>query len=169
MEPRYIPTRQRTGWTAEKQRGFIEHLAIHGSVIDAATSVWMTARSAYHLRTRPEGVAFSAAWDMALAQAGGRLLAHAFERALKGGVRRVWKDGELAVEETSPSDRLLMWLITRVGPAPFRTAGTGDLPTVADLQAQFPLLTDALPQEPPLSNRDLMRETPEPPPVSDDL
>jgi hypothetical protein len=170
MDAQLTPTRQGTGWTVAKQRAFIEHLATHGSVVDASVSVWMTARSAYHLRTRPEGAAFSAAWDMALSQAGGRLLAHAFERALKGGVRRVWKDGELAMEETSPSDRILMWLISRIGPAPFRVGTQAGTPTSsADLHLILSTLADALPDSPPLSNMDLMPETPEPPDGSTDL
>ncbi len=163
MEFAPVPSRQRTGWTAEKQRRFIETLAITGSVVDASTAAMMTARSAYVLRTRPEAAAFAAAWDMALQQAGGRLLSHAFERALKGGARRVWKDGELAIEEQNPSDRLLMWLIGRIGPAPFRN-GTADQPlaTAADIEAALAQLADALPDQPPLTNADLI-PTAEPP------
>ncbi|MGL6043577.1 MAG: hypothetical protein ACRC1J_06600 [Sandaracinobacteroides sp.] len=154
-----VPSRQRTGWTAEKQRQFIETLAITGSVVDASTGVMMTARSAYVLRTRPEASAFAAAWDMALQQAGGRLLSHAFERALKGGCRRVWKDGELTIEEQNPSDKLLMWLIARIGPAPFRT-GTAETPlaTTAQIEAELERLTDALPDQPGITNADFHQQ-----------
>ncbi|MFQ3667179.1 MAG: hypothetical protein SNJ79_14305 [Sphingomonadaceae bacterium] len=157
------PSRQQTGWTAEKQRRFIETLAITGSVTDASAAVLMSPRAAYYFRARPEGARFAAAWDMALQQAGGRLLSHAFERALKGGCRRVWKGGELAIEETNPSDRLLMWLIGRIGPAPFRSAGgTAPLPDAAAIAAEVAHFTDELPDAPALANEDLF-ETPEPP------
>ncbi|MFN7177420.1 MAG: hypothetical protein ACK4MX_11105 [Thermaurantiacus sp.] len=155
-----VPTRQRTGWTAEKQRRFVETLAITGSISDASAAVFMTARSAYYLRARPEGARFAAAWDMALQQAGGRLLSHAYERALKGGCRRVWKEGELVIEETNPSDRLLMWLISRVGPAPFRAGNaTAAVPGPEALAAELDALADALPEAPPMLNADLV-ETP---------
>ncbi len=168
MTDRLVPTRQTTGWTADKQRRFIEALAETGCITRAATAVFMTKRSAYGLRARPEGEAFARAWDMALAQAGGRLLTQAFERALEGGVRRVWKKGELAVEETHPSDRLLMWLIGRIGPDPFRNPDQGTpLPTRADLLAELARLEDTLPDDPPLQNADLF-PAPEPPPPWED-
>ncbi len=146
MTQQFTESRQSTGWTARKQRRFIECLAINGSVVDAAAAVGMTARSAYHLRSRPDGEDFRRGWDMALSQAGGHLVAEAFQRALHGGVRRIWKDGELVAEEVRPSDRVLLWLISRIGPAPFRKdAPPLTPPADVRLQRLLPLLRDIPP------------------------
>ena len=45
------PTRkQNAGWTAERQRKFIEHLALTGSVGEACALVGVASSSAYRLR-----------------------------------------------------------------------------------------------------------------------
>lgn len=147
MEFEPVPTRnQSAGWTAERQRKFIETLAATGSVFESACQVMLSPRSAYLLRGRKDAESFARAWDMALEQAGGRLLAHAFDRALRGGHRRVWKDGDLKIAETNPSDKLLMYLIDRIGPAAFRRADrTQKLATQSDLEAQYPHFEDCMP------------------------
>jgi hypothetical protein len=152
----FSPSRQQTGWTVEKQEAFLEALAETGSVSSAAARVNMSPRAAYQLRARPEATAFAEGWDNALTRAGGRLLGIAYERALKGGVRRVWKKGELLIEETAPSDRLLAWILSRVGPVPFG-------PGIPARRMAGPL-HDTLPDAPALSFED-MHETPEPPNV----
>jgi len=148
------------GWTADKQARFIDALAETGSVTSAALGVFMTPRSAYYLRSRPEAEAFATAWDMALQRAGGKLLSVAFQRALEGNVRRIWKDGMLVLEDQQPSDRLLVWLLNRIGPGAFRGA-TADAPlaTQAELDEQRALFTNALPDFPSVTNADLF-ETP---------
>ncbi|MCW4461958.1 hypothetical protein OK349_09590 [Sphingomonas sp. BT-65] len=50
----------------------------------------------------------------------------AYERAIKGGIREMWKDGVVVAEVRQPSDRLLIWLLDRVAPAPVRHAAVGD-------------------------------------------
>lgn len=158
-----VPSRQQTGWTAEKQRLFIETLAATGSVTEAATRVFMTARSAYYLRSRPQAEAFARAWDKALRIAAPRLVSQAFDRALNGNRRRIWKNGDLIVEESIPSDRLLMWLITRMGPAAFPAATPpGSDPETGTLEAEMAQFTDLEPDCPGLSWED-MQETPESP------
>lgn len=47
----------------------------------------------------------------------------AYERAIKGSVREMWKDGELVGEIRQPSDRLLVYLLNRVAPAGVHNAG----------------------------------------------
>lgn len=152
-----VPSRQQTGWTAEKQRLFIQTLAATGSVTEAATRVLMTARSAYYLRSRPQAEAFARAWDKALRIAAPRLVSQAFDRALNGNRRRIWKNGDLIVEESIPSDRLLMWLITRIGPAAFSAS-----PPENDLEADMAQFTDLEPDCPGLGWED-MQATPEAP------
>src|SRR5688572_18921932 len=100
------------GWTAERQRAFITALADSGCVSDACKAVRINARSAYRLRRRPGAEAFDAAWEKALRFGIHRLTTIAFERAVYGSTREIWRDGKLVAEERTPSDRLLMFLLT---------------------------------------------------------
>lgn len=161
-----VPSRQQTGWTAARQRAFIETLAATGSVTEAATRVFMTARSAYYLRSRPYAAAFARAWDKALRIAAPRLVSQAFDRALNGNRRRVWKNGDLVMEESVPSDRLLMWLIARIGPAALpigphaATQSESDLAT--DLAADLDALVDLEPDCPGLDWAEIQAPHPTP-------
>lgn len=101
------------GWTAERQRGFLRALADTGCISEAAHATGITPRSAYRLRHHPDGKAFAAAWDQALRLAAARLMTTAYERAIKGGVREMWREGKIVAEVREPSDRLLMWLLER--------------------------------------------------------
>src|SRR5690606_18655547 len=91
------------GWSAERQRLFLENLAETGSVHLASAAARLTARSAYRLRARSP--AFAAAWDTADQLAVGRLSAIAFDRAINGRTEQVWEEGELVAEKRLPSDR----------------------------------------------------------------
>jgi hypothetical protein len=108
--------RRSDGWTAERQRRFIEALAETGCVSEACAEVGITARSAYRLRQHPQAEAFRKAWDHAQSLAATRLTAIAWERAIHGASERLYKDGELIAERRKPSDRLLMWLLTHHNP-----------------------------------------------------
>lgn len=99
------------GWTAERQRTFILALADTGCVSDAARAAGMRAKSAYRLRRRPDAEAFDRAWDQALVIASQRLTTLAFERAVYGSTRQIWRNGELVGEERAVSDRLLIFLL----------------------------------------------------------
>lgn len=94
------------GWSAERQRVFLAHLAETGSVHLASAAARLSARSAYRLRARSP--AFAAAWDIAQQLAVGRLSALAFDRAIHGRIDQVWQEGELVAEKRVPSDRLLI-------------------------------------------------------------
>ncbi|KQT31438.1 hypothetical protein ASG29_15660 [Sphingomonas sp. Leaf412] len=48
-----------------------------------------------------------------------RLLAVAFERAITGTPRTVWRDGRIASEVQVPSDAMLMYLLRHLTPALF--------------------------------------------------
>ncbi|MBX9731394.1 MAG: hypothetical protein K2X59_08705 [Sphingomonas sp.] len=106
-----------TGWSAQRQRLFLDTLAETGSVHIAASGAGLSARSAYRLRARSP--AFAAAWDTAEQLAVGRLSALAFDRAINGRTEQIWENGELVIEKRLPSDRLLMWLLTRLDPRRF--------------------------------------------------
>ncbi len=66
--------RRHDGWTAERQRLFLNTLANSGSIAVAAHVADITPRSAYRLRNHPKGAAFARAWDAALMRAGSRLM-----------------------------------------------------------------------------------------------
>ena len=140
------PSRKVGGWSAARQRIYIETLAETGSVHLAAKAAGLSARSAYALRVRSP--AFSAAWDTAQQLAVGRLSALAFDRAIHGRVEQVYHQGELVGERRVPSERLLMWLLARLDPhrfaAPWERAKDCAADPQATAQAAFPAMLDRL-------------------------
>jgi hypothetical protein len=121
-----VPTRKHiAGWTAERQRAFIEQLAATGSVTQAAAHVGLSVRSAYRLRGHPEAHDFDLAWRAAIRRAGSYLMGVALDRAINGTRRELWKDGKLVATQIAQSDRLLMFAIDRIS-AYFATTPTPD-------------------------------------------
>ena len=113
-------TRKRhAGWTAERQRRFIERLALTGSAGQACAAAGVASSSAYRLRNKAGAESFARAWDAALVLATTRGNAIAWDRALNGRVERFYKDGELVMERCIPSDYLLTWLLSRLDPLTF--------------------------------------------------
>src|SRR5947209_9719607 len=126
------PTRKRhAGWTAERQRKFIDHLALTGNVGEACALVGVASSSAYRLRNRAGANSFARAWDAALRLAATRGTAIAWDRALNGRVERFYKDGELVIERRIPSDYLLTWLLSRLDPLTFGSPGARTLAAAA--------------------------------------
>lgn len=134
------------GWSVERQREFLSHLADTGSVHLASAAARLTARSAYRLRNRSP--AFAAAWDMAEQLAVGRLSALAFDRAIHGRTEQVWHEGNLVAEKKVPSDKLLMWLLARLDPkrfaAPWEQRKDGGADPQAAAREAFPAALDTL-------------------------
>lgn len=120
-----VPRKQRfDGWTADRQRAFIEALADTGSVQAACKRINMAARGAYFLRTAPGSESFRAAWDAALAHGVQNLADIAFERARDGVAEPVFYKGEQCGERRRYNDRLIMFLLRRYMPERFG-AGAG--------------------------------------------
>ena len=118
--PPFEPAESRkrlAGWSAQRQRLFVEALAEQGTVHLAASAAGLSARAAYQLRVRSP--AFARAWDAAQSLAVGRLSALAFDRAIHGKIEQVWQNGNLVGERRVPSERLLMWLLARLDPTRF--------------------------------------------------
>ncbi len=140
------PSRKTGGWSADRQRLFIETLAETGSVHMAARSAGLSARSAYGLRVR--SAPFAAAWDAAQQLAVGRLSALAFDRAIHGRLEQVYHEGVLVGERRIPSERLLMWLLARLDPRRFAAPWERRKDDLSDPQAEahqaFPGLLDGL-------------------------
>jgi hypothetical protein len=113
------PSRNPRGWTAERQRKFIEHLSLTGAVGESSAVAGVSTRSALRLRNKAGAESFSAAWDAALRLATTRLAGIVFDRSINGRVERIYKDGELVAERRVPSDYLLTWLLSRLDPVQF--------------------------------------------------
>ena len=140
------PSRRVGGWSAPRQRLYIETLAETGSVHLSARAAGLSARSAYALRVRSP--AFSAAWDAAQQLAVGRLSALAFDRAIHGRIEQIYHQGDVVAEKRVPSERLLMWLLSRLDPKRFALPWERDKDSAADPQAEaqqaFPALLESL-------------------------
>ena len=136
--------RRLAGWSAERQRLFLTVLAETGSIHLAANAARMSARSAYHLRTRSP--AFARGWNAAQQLAVGRLSAIAFDRALNGRVEQIYRDGVLVGERRVPSDRMLTWLMARLDPKRFALPWEqrGDTDPQAEAVAGFADLLEAV-------------------------
>jgi hypothetical protein len=139
--------KRRAGWSADRQRLFLETLAETGSVHLASSAARLSARGAYRLRTRSP--AFARAWDTALQLSVGRLSAIVFDRAINGRVEQIFRDGDLVGERRVPSDKLLTWLLARLDPKrfalPWEQRGDADpqAEAVASFAGQLDAVTDA--------------------------
>jgi hypothetical protein len=138
---------RRDGWSAQRQRVFIEALAESGCVSDACVAAGVTPRSAYRLRRHPTAKGFTEAWDRALMIATGRLVSIAFDRAIKGTIRELWKDGECVGEVRAPSDKLLMFLLSKLDARRFGSLAGLNVASedpLALARRALPLLVDGL-------------------------
>jgi hypothetical protein len=112
--------KRRAGWTAERQRTFIERVALTGNIGEACAAVGLSSTSFYNLCSKPGAESFAQACDAArVLSASSRGAAIAWDRAINGRVERFYKDGELVMERRIPSDHLLTWLLSRLDPASF--------------------------------------------------
>lgn len=99
------------GWTAARQRAFIEALADSGSVTDAARQVNMTPEAAYYLRRAEGAESFRKAWEAAV-EIGMRALGDlAIDRVRHGNVLATFENGELIREKRWHDNRLLMFML----------------------------------------------------------
>jgi len=95
------------GWTAERQRQFIDLLATHGGVAHAARTLGMTPQTANRLRRRPGAESFARAWDLALVEGRQRAYDEAVRRG-KDGVRiPVIRNGRVVAHRHRFDNRLL--------------------------------------------------------------
>lgn len=120
------------GWTPDKQRAFIEHLADTLCPAAAAAAVGMSERSAYALRRRTGAEGFAAAWDAALLRGiGERARSRLVDQAVNGRLVRRFYHGKLIAEERVYSERVLLALIQR-GEKLFDGAGVEQSRAIAD-------------------------------------
>jgi hypothetical protein len=119
-----VPVRpRRDGWTAARQRIFIQTLAETGIVRIAAAAAGMSVRSADRLALRDDAESFCLAWDAALQVAARRGAALLYEYAFEGMVETIWRDGEIVGQRRRPSEKALFFLLARLDPVRFGRAG----------------------------------------------
>jgi 3-hydroxyacyl-CoA dehydrogenase len=127
-----VPLRHRSdGWTPARQVEFLEALADTGIVRKAAAMVGMSEQSVARLRRRPEASTFDLACEAARRMgARNRILATAYDRAIEGTLKGHYYRGELKSEERVYDNRLLTYLLGKVGhllePRPESLAAEGD-------------------------------------------
>ena len=121
--PAFTPVPRQTtrhdGWTAERQRAFIEALMATGSVKAAAHAVNMAPEGAYQLRRHPQAGSFRKAWEQALSHGIQRLEDLAMDRALNGQDVPVYSYGKLVGTRRVYNDRLIMFLLRNRAPTRF--------------------------------------------------
>jgi len=97
------------GWTAERQRLFIESLTRTGCVRDACRVARISSTSAYRIRRRiPE---FAESWALALRRARTPLEEVAWKRAVDGRETVIIRGGKEVERRITPSDSILALLI----------------------------------------------------------
>ena len=95
------------GWTAERQRRFVQALSVMGAVGPAVRAVGMGRASAYRLRERAGATSFAEAWDIALAVGEDRQFHAALDLAINGVTTvRVLRGGMIDVVN-APHRKLL--------------------------------------------------------------
>ncbi|QUT05298.1 hypothetical protein KFK14_20245 [Sphingobium phenoxybenzoativorans] len=107
------PTRA-DGWTAARQRSFLESLAEGHSVEAACRIVGMTHQSAYNFRRRATGTAFALGWDAALLLARQKLADTLMVRAIEGQTETITRANGDVVERHRYDNRLATAMLTRL-------------------------------------------------------
>ena len=96
--PRFVPSVRSDGWTAEKQKRFLEAIADGAAAKQACRTVVMSEASAYAFRRRAAGQAFALGWAAANLVARDRVAEQLFARALDGQeVTITREDGSVVV------------------------------------------------------------------------
>ncbi len=122
-DPDFTPAALRArvdGWTAERQRAFLETLVQTRSVVRAARAGGMSRASAYRLRGRPDSGSFAAAWDAAFVRpvpagsaTASALAASLWDRALNGRIVPVVRAGVQVGFRVRPDNAAALTLLRR--------------------------------------------------------
>jgi hypothetical protein len=129
------------GWTAERQRAFINALAATGSVKAAAHRINMSPEGAYALRRQPGAESFRAAWNAALDHGVQNLADAMMERALNGVPVPIMYQGAQVAERRVYNERASMFILRhhlpeKYGPLKPLAPGTKHPDTIAREQAE---------------------------------
>ena len=125
-----VPRRfRRDGWTAERQRAFVDLIAAGFRPGRAAARIGMRRQGAYELRERAGGASFAAAWDAAAESArrrriGDRSGRSLYARAVEGVPRPVRHRGRVVAVVRRFDDAALVRLLGMLD-SRLRKAGSG--------------------------------------------
>lgn len=125
---------RRGGWSAARQRAFIDALVETGSVRAACRQLGVGEHHIYKLRGHPEGASFRAAWEAALDMGIQRIEDVAMDRALHGVKAPVFYHGEQIGTRQVYNDRLLMFLLSNRRPARFAHGNARSLGAISPAQ-----------------------------------
>ncbi len=131
------------GWTTERQFDFLEELAAHGNVEQAAAAADMSASSAYRLRARDAEGAFAVGWRAASAMAYYAMRELAIARVTRGVTQPITYRGEIIGTKVIFSDRLLIELLKHLQPVAGAPAADGARRPVPDPAIAYAATIDA--------------------------
>ncbi len=99
------------GWTVAKQRGFIEALAMTGSVRMATEAVGMSHCGVYKLRNAPGAASFVRAWDAAVSLGAARIRDVLFDQAIHGIPETLIIGKKTRIERRKFNHRTMIWAL----------------------------------------------------------
>lgn len=102
------------GWTAERQRKFLEMLAEGHTITNTCRALGMSVTSAYALRRSARGAAFALGWQAALLRAREHLADALLERAVHGSVETITRPDGATITRQRHDNRLAMHMLTRL-------------------------------------------------------
>ena len=143
IDPPYASPRH-DGWTAARQRAFLEALAETANVTESAMAAGMSVSSAYRFRRGGRGAAFAAGWDAALEIGGQRLGDLAVARATRGMSTPVFREGEVVGMKTVYDNRLLMFMLTRLDRSRFGDVSAAQAAQAATAGDRYAAALDAV-------------------------
>lgn len=113
--PDFVPVPRKNtvshGWTIAKQRGFIEALAMTGSVRMATEAVGMSHCGVYKLRNAPGAASFARAWDEAVSLGAARIRDVLFDQAIHGIPETVIIGKKTRIERRRFNHRTMIWAL----------------------------------------------------------
>jgi hypothetical protein len=111
------------GFTAERQRAFVQALAAGGSVRLACKAIQCSSHAMYKLRNAAGAESFSAAWDNAVRRGARRVLDVMIDNAVNGTPEYLYQNGQLIAERRRFNTRGQMWLVAHYMPDQFAVEG----------------------------------------------
>ena len=101
------------GWTAVRQREFIEMLAATGSVRAACRGVGLRPDGVYRLRHRTGADSFRAAWDAAVERGTSQVRDILIDHSVNGVPESVWWAGKKVGERRKFNHNTMRWILER--------------------------------------------------------
>ena len=119
-----VPRRARSnGLTPQRQRLFIKFLAATGSVHAACRSIGCSEHAVYNLRQCAGADSFAHAWERAVERGARRVRDVLLDQSINGIPETIYKDGEIVAERRVFNTRAQMWVAAHYMPERFGVGG----------------------------------------------